>query len=121
MINRVFIIVVLCVLTSCLSSVDEKLDEVENIMQEHPDSALSLINMIDFDEISSKRRKARYAVLLTQARDKCYFFETNDSIISIATSYYDNKNNHYALMAYYYKALILFVKECNLCSDGADL
>lgn len=111
MIYRLFISAIFCVLTSCLSDVDEKLDEVESIMQEHPDSALYLMEMINIDEINSKSRKARYAILLTQARDKNYFFETNDSIISIATSYYGNKKNHCALMSYYYKALILFNKK----------
>ena len=58
-------------------------------MMAHPDSALSILDHIDPKAIHSPGNKARYALLITMARDKNYIYETNDSTILRAYKYFN--------------------------------
>ena len=69
---------------------DARLVHADSLMQSHPDSALLLLQGIDFRSIPSKADHAYYALLLTQARDKNYIIQTSDSLINIAVHYYDS-------------------------------
>lgn len=60
----------------------------ERLMSERPDSALCILNGIRPSPSASRGQTAHYALLLTQARNKNYIDETNDSLINIAVSYY---------------------------------
>ena len=53
------------------------------------DSALVVLENISAKELVFSSSKARYALLLTQARDKNYILHTDDSLIRIAVDYYD--------------------------------
>ena len=64
--------------------VDTMLLEAESLMMEHPDSALDILDSICPTELGSDRQRADYALLLTQARDKNFRFETDDSLISVS-------------------------------------
>ena len=56
--------------------------------------------------------RALHALLLTQARDKNYYYETTDSMISIALSYYGDSNDDYhKMLAFFYMGCIKFY--CN--------
>ena len=59
-------------------------------MSAHPETALAMLDSIDTEHISSKRLKARYALLYSIALDKNYIDVTNDSIIAPAVKYYRN-------------------------------
>ena len=52
------------------------LSDAENQMDKYPDSALVLLSNIDANKISTKKQKADYALLLSQAKDKCFIDET---------------------------------------------
>ena len=69
--------------------VDTMLLEAESLMMEHPDSALDILDSISPSQLTSDRQRADYALLLTQARDKNFRFETDDSLISTAVAYFD--------------------------------
>ena len=87
----------------------ETLSHAEAIMQEHPDSALSLLQAIDTKTISTDRCRALHALLLSQAYDKNYIDLTNDSIITIAVDYFaDSEEHHYAMLAHYYHGRIRY-------------
>ena len=87
----------------------ETLSHAEAIMQEHPDSALSLLQAIDTKTISTDRCRALHALLLSQAYDKNYIDLTNDSIITIAVDYFaDSDDHHYAMLAHYYHGRIRY-------------
>ena len=73
---------------SC-SPVRQRLNSAEECMMEHPDSALSILNRIHPETIHSPGNKARYAVLMTMARQKNFIFETNDSTILRAYKYFN--------------------------------
>lgn len=62
-------------------------------MQNSPDSALRFLQQINPAELESLRDRAYYALLMTQAQDKNYIFQTNDSLICIAVQYYDSTRN----------------------------
>lgn len=61
----------------------------DSLMSYLPDSALSLLENIDLNEIKTPADEAIYALLLTQARDKNYIVHTDDSLITVAVNYFD--------------------------------
>ncbi len=87
----------------------DSLDKARYLMSTRPDSSLSILENIDCSEISSMQNNALYALLYTQARDKNFFDDINDSLINIAVSYYEaNPNNHIVnlFLSYYYQGRI---------------
>lgn len=60
----------------------------EQIMNERPDSALTLLRGLDQIRIGSQALKARAALLHQIALDKCYIDITSDSILSPAIKWY---------------------------------
>lgn len=84
-----------------------QLDAAEGLLYTAPDSALALLQEIDSRRLS-RADNALYALLLSQARDKCYIDETNDSLINIAVEYYSKTEESKRLfMAYYYQGRVL--------------
>ena len=78
-------------------------------MVEHPDSALSVLQDIDTAMLQSVEDKALYALLYTQAEDKNYIDNTDDSKIRISVDYYKNTDDKYhKMLSYYYLARIQF-------------
>lgn len=78
-------------------------------MIERPDSSLSILNGIDISQTASCRNRARFALLLTQARDKNYIDETDISLINTAKMYYEESDNvRYKFLSYYYYGRILY-------------
>ena len=83
--------------------------QAEAVMQEHPDSALTLLQAINPDDLTTDRGRAMHALLLSQAYDKNYIDLTDDSLISIAVDYFAPTNDHhYAMLAHYYHGRVLF-------------
>ena len=68
--------------------VTDALTRAEALMNEYPDSAWAVLNTLFSDEMGQNRTLAHYALLYTQAQDKTYRDETNDSLISIAVDYF---------------------------------
>ena len=107
----VFFLSVAIILTivSCESGVEKRLESIEQMMDEHPDTALNMLKAIEYTQISTKLEMAKYALLMTKARDKNYFFETNDSLINKAIAYFDDKEYlNYRTQSHFYKASIYF-------------
>lgn len=70
------------------TSVMAELDLAESVMEEHPDSALALLDTLDRNRLVTREAKARHALLYSQALDKNYIDLTTDSIIRPAVRYY---------------------------------
>lgn len=66
------------------------LNRAEALMEDHPDSAYALLRTIDSTSLAPGEEQARYALLYTQARDKNYIVQTDDSLIQVAVRYYDS-------------------------------
>ena len=97
------------ILSGCAehSSLQDTLDKAENFMENHPDSAYSLLQTIDSDALRTRGGRARYALLYTQAQDKNYIDETNDSLISVATNYYQHHGDvRNRFLSLYYKGRV---------------
>lgn len=93
---------------ACRDVNENALVTAENLMMEHPDSALSVLESINGSCLTGELQ-ARHALLLSQAYDKNYIDLTSDSLISIATDYYEKHgNDRYCLMAYLYKGIVQY-------------
>lgn len=75
------------------SSVDKQLNTAENLMEQHPDSALGILEMIDAKQISSKSDKASYGLKINRARLLCGKTISQDSFIDNSISYYREQND----------------------------
>ncbi|WP_300301084.1 hypothetical protein [uncultured Muribaculum sp.] len=94
------------------SAADRALARAESLMDEHPDSALVVLQSILPEKLHSRQSNALYALLLTQARDKTYRFDTSDSLISIAVDYYvDNGDWERAAWSHFYRGAVYFNKK----------
>jgi len=104
-----YLLLSLLLLTGCNDPkhVTDALIRAEALMDEHPDSAWTVLNAISPDEMGQNRTRARYALLYTQAQDKTYRDETNDSLISVAVDYYrDTDDVRRKFLSYYYKGRV---------------
>lgn len=73
---------------SCERTIDRQLDETEQVLAVQPQEAFNKLSAMDPGEIRSKSRRARYALLLSLARDKSYIDVVDDSLIQTAVKYY---------------------------------
>jgi hypothetical protein len=108
--NIVFLLILIPIIwISCDGMGHPTIDfrKVENLMPQHPDSALMLLEQIENKENLPRKDKAHYYLLLTEAKDKNYIPHTSDSLIAIATDYYEKTEyvNRKA-KAWYYKGRI---------------
>ena len=69
-----YLLLSLLLLTGCNDPkhVTDALTRAEALMNEHPDSAWTVLNAISPDEMGQNRNRAHYALLYTQAQDKTY-------------------------------------------------
>ena len=106
-----YLLLSLLLLTGCNDPkhVTDALNRAEALMNEHPDSAWTVLNALSPDEMGQNRTRARYVLLYTQAQDKTYRDETNDSLISIAVDYYRHTDDaRRKFLSYYYKGRVHF-------------
>ena len=99
-----FVISLLC-LVSCSNrtSVSTELDKARSLMEIASDSSLAILDNITSPEKLSEKEYAAYCLLLTQALDKNYYIHDSDSLIIIATNYYEKHNDLLSLaLSYYY-------------------
>lgn len=108
-ITLVVIIFVIFSIAACGCSGDMKgrLDRAELLMEEHPDSALSILDSIDVSALHGKRHKARYALLKSMALDKNYIDTTTFDVLQPAIDYYlENGSSDEKFKTYYYQGVI---------------
>jgi hypothetical protein len=109
-------LVVCLILSSCSRGnreVNASLDYIEAVVQQHPDSALHELMILDslLDvgtvRIEGDRQQARYALLKTQTHDKNFIDDTNDSLILHAVRYYDDHGSkRERMLAHFYHGAI---------------
>ena len=108
--NIVFLLILIPIIwISCDGMGHQTIDfrKIENLMPQHPDSALMLLEQIENKENLSRKDKAHYYLLLTEAEDKTYVTHTTDSLISIAADYYEKTDDlGRKAKAWYYKGRI---------------
>ena len=118
------IVLSIAILAGCTSAkVNSTLKDVESYISERPDSALAVLESMDRGELKSRRSEAHHALLHAMALDKNYIDVTDDSLTSVALSYYSRKGPekyearalYYLGLSYYYsgdynKAILEFTK-----------
>lgn len=91
--NTVIIILfAMSLLSSCTIRQDynQQLLKADSLMQLRPDSALNILKSMSSEKLSTRADNAYYALLLTQAQDKNFVVQKDDSLIQIAVHYYDS-------------------------------
>ncbi len=122
--NIFYTIIIVIALISCHEQRDnginsEDIYKAEDILYQHPDSALAILEQIPISEISNKADKATWALLVTQAKYKLYINQT-DSLINVAYNYFINKDNSLRKsQVLYYKAVIK--KESQQIEEAQEL
>ncbi len=101
-----------CVICGCSHSVDSRLKTAESLIEERPDSALSILSGIDADKFSNSEDIALYGLLYTQALDKNHLSPADDSVISQSVDYYDKHNDrNHLLKSTYFMGRAQFLKQ----------
>lgn len=86
---------------------DRELTRADALMEEHPDSALDVLDSLDTAAITTDGERARYALLRTMALEKNDIVVTDDSLITVAVDYYADHDDPRSLMlAYYYQGQV---------------
>ncbi len=105
-----FIILCSCViLASCSRSggISKQLEDVDSIIESHPDSALAMLKEIDMSKLQTQRDMAKHSLLLSMAMDKNKEFVTNFDVLQPAIDYYENNGSPTDRMrTQYYQARI---------------
>lgn len=98
------------IIVSCENAkINEHMDKAEELMNEKPDSALIILKGLDKTKGLNDSQNARYALLYSQALDKNYIDETNDSLINIAVEYYnENGTAKEKFLSLYYQGRIYY-------------
>ncbi len=88
---------------------DSRLAAADSLMQSNPDTVLEIVEPICPDSLSAACDRAYHALLLTQARYRCYITATNDSDINRALAYYraHPKEREKLTRAYLYKGAVM--------------
>ena len=93
--------------TSCRSPLERQLNCIDLWIDARPDSAYVLLGRMDVSGLKRNREKALYALLLSEARDKCYIDESNDSLIRVAFDYYSSRRpDDRAMRSWYYLGVV---------------
>ena len=99
-----YLTILLClVATACQEHTAIDFDRVEALMDPHPDSALALLDTLHAEpQHYTAKDRARYYLLLTEAKDKCFLTHTTDTLIRFSAEYYEQHNDrhHYAKALY---------------------
>ena len=88
-----FLVAFLLLACTARQSNNKQLIWADSLMRSLPDSALSVLQNISTQEFASPADSAYYALLLTQARDKNYVVQVDDSLIRYAVAHYDKVGN----------------------------
>lgn len=123
--NRLFSIgmIILCAISCTAIESNKTLTAVESYIMERPDSALSVLESMNREDLVTHRNKAHHALLHAMALDKNFIDVTDDSIAKVAVEYYQKRGSksnrarslYYLGKSYYYnkeydKAIIEFSK-----------
>lgn len=82
------------------------LSDIKSYIEEHPDSALTVLESLPNGDLNSRELRARYSLLYAMALDKNYIDTTDVSIIQPAVQYFKNHGTTDEKMkAYYYQGI----------------
>ena len=88
---------------------DTRLNMADTLMRQDVDSALATLSAIQPGDLAQDADRAYHALLLTEARYKCYITATSDSLINMALDYYKQHGEEREKLtrAYIYKGAVM--------------
>lgn len=104
--NTVIFFFSILLLFSCTKKEDIRLQQAEVLMNSSPDSALHLLQKTSSEKLPDRLNKAIYALLMSQALDKKADIPDSDSLVTIATDYFDHSDPVRAGYAWLYRSKI---------------
>lgn len=113
------------------SDVHKILDEVNEYLNEKPDSALAVLNTLNVSEAEDGETQALYAILYAKAEYTVTDTIKSDTLLQNAISYYNGEKSLRSSLAYYYlgcyyfendynKAAYAFQRSIDYIPDGND-
>ena len=89
-----------------------RLQQVGDVIESRPDSALVILGKMDVASLTEEER-AEYGLLMTMAEYKTHHgIYTNDTMISASVKYYDQHGDKWhKASAYYYRGGVMYAKE----------
>jgi hypothetical protein len=99
-----FILILIALSIAACTDNNAVLERADKMMESKPDSALYLLEKIKSHSFFKSSDKALFALLYSQALDKNGIIIESDSLISIATNYYDEKEATRAAFSWLYLA-----------------
>lgn len=107
-----FLPISLFIVSCSQNEICSSLKTAEDIINDNPDSTLSILREIDYEALEDNQLKALYGLLYTSANIKKQKVPDNDSLIDYSIKIFENNNDSYHLAdAYYYKGTINYVKK----------
>lgn len=97
-----FAAVLFLITVSCENTYDKQMNEIEQMLEAHPSSALKQLLTINSKKLHPESRRARYALLKSLALDKSYIDVTDDSLSLLAARYYATHGDIRSRMLAYY-------------------
>ena len=85
----------------------DTLMQVDSFIEQHPDSALTVLQRIDATKFKSNKERAKHSLLLSMAMDKNYIDRTDFEVLQPAIDYYETHGTATdKLRTLYYKGRI---------------
>ena len=107
-----FLPISLFIVSCSQNEICSSLKTAEDIINDNPDSTLSILREIDNDALKDNQLKALYGLLYTSANIKKQKVPDNDSLIDYSIQFFDNNNDSYHLAdSYYYKGMMCYAKK----------
>lgn len=86
---------------------NKHLIKIDSLITLKPDTALSMLKALPMDSLQTQADSAYYALLMTEAKDKNFIIQTDDSLIQSALAYYNRTNDlEKQARAYYYSGCV---------------
>lgn len=107
-----FLPISLFIVSCSQNEICSSLKTAEDIINDNPDSTLSILREIDNDALKDNQLKALYGLLYTSANIKKQKVPDNDSLIDYSIQFFENNNDSYHLAdSYYYKGMMSYAKK----------
>lgn len=107
-----FLPISLFIVSCSQNEIYSSLKTAEDIINDNPDSTLSILREIDYEALKDNHLKALYGLLYTSANIKKQKVPDNDSLIDYSIQFFENNNDSYHLAdSYYYKGMMCYAKK----------
>ena len=105
--REIILILTIISLFSCGRKYTHVMDIAETQMMQAPDSAFALMKSIVAEDLPTHGLRARYALLLTMAKNKCYQDISEDTTIRMSYEWYQRHGNkRYKMLSSYYLGFV---------------